>query len=64
MCARKELIQFCPQDFFALDAFLSTGNIVGVVIYMGKNMGSQFAKFEITALGVPTLKNKNNTPKW
>jgi hypothetical protein len=25
---------------------------------MGKNMGSQFAKFEITPLGVPKLKKK------
>jgi hypothetical protein len=32
MSSRKELIQFCPQDFFILDAFLSTGNIVGVTI--------------------------------
>ncbi len=31
MCARKELKEFCPRDFFVLpvDAFLSTGNIVG-----------------------------------
>jgi len=55
MCARKEIIQFCPWDFFMLDTFLSTGNIVGVVIFTwgriwGNNIFHVVTIFEITVL--------------
>ncbi len=59
MCARKELIQFCPLDFFVIDAFLSHGNIVGVVILHGEEY--VVTKFEKTVLGVLKLQT-NNTP--
>jgi hypothetical protein len=58
MCARKELIQFCPWDLFVLDAFLSTGNIVGVVIFTwGRIWGNIFlvTKFDITVLKIRKL---------
>ena len=64
--ARKELIQFCPRDFFMIDAFLSPGNIVGLVIFTWGKYGVSICRvvtsFEITVLGVPKLQ-KNNTPK-
>jgi hypothetical protein len=49
MCARKELVQFCPRDFFVLEFFVPQehrwGDHMGKDMGkdMGKNMGSQFA---------------------
>ena len=54
-------------DVFFSYTFLSTGNIVGVVIFLwgriwGNNICRVVTKFEITVLKVTKLQ-KNNTPK-
>jgi hypothetical protein len=60
LCARKELIHCWLRLFFMLDAFLSHGNIVGVVIFTwgriwGNNICRVGVNFEITVLEVPKL---------
>jgi hypothetical protein len=55
----KELIHLCARRFFRPRRFfVPREHCWGSHIYMGKNMGSQFAmvmKFEITVSGVPKL---------
>ncbi len=60
LCARKEFIHVWIRFFFMRDAFLSHGNIVGVVIFTrgriwGTNICRVVTKFEITVLEVPKL---------
>jgi len=59
LCASKELIHLSAPPFCVLDAFLSTGNIVGVTIFTGEVYGvtifATVTKFEITLLEVSKL---------